>query len=161
MANRMYSGFRSGEHPVRGAYELIGFIDEGTTCLGEETRSSWLGDEFTGEDLRRFFDEDLTYRPRWEAMHSFKAEYRFEKANVVTTRMVLNQGEAAENFGFEGAAKMFEEQARSLRHVFSRHSIRSFYQSGGEFPNADADRRSRKARKRKLAKLKTRKKRKN
>lgn len=150
MANRMFSGYRSGKHPVRGGYELVGFVEEGTTQLGEETRSLWQNEKFVGEDLRRFFEEDSTYLPRWNAMHSFSAEYQFGDVSVTTTRMFLNQGEAAENYGFTGAMQLFERQAMEMRNAFSQHSLASFYETGGDFPGPDAAQKKRRARKRKL-----------
>jgi hypothetical protein len=137
MANRMFAGYRNGQHPVRGAYDLVGFIEEGEVCLGGQSRSLWKSDCFSGEDLVAYLLEDSTYLPKWKAMQSYFARYKIGDVEVRTPRFLLDQVNAASAFGFENAKELFETQAESLRQIVSKNSLAHFYSTAGEFPGRD------------------------
>ncbi len=112
MSNRMFMGLRVNGHPVRGNYELEHFVADGTVSMADESRSFWLGTTFTGEDLRRFLEEDVTYRPQWNAMTRFTARYVWDDCTVEVERVSQSMLALAEELGFERAkATILEQQA--------------------------------------------------
>lgn len=112
MSNRMFMGLRLNGHPVRGNYELEHFLADGTVSMADETRSFWLGKTFTGEDLRRFLEEDVTYQPQWNAITRFTARYVWDDCTVEVERVSKSMLALAEQLGFERAkAAILEQQA--------------------------------------------------
>lgn len=103
MSNRMLIGWRQDGHSVRGMYELLKFVEEGTVTMGEESRSLWLGTQLRGEDLRRFFQDDITYLTQWKCMELFALRYEFPGCVVETPKLGLNMLKMARELGFQKA----------------------------------------------------------
>jgi hypothetical protein len=100
MANRMFMGYRQAGHAVRGSYELMQFIEDGTVSIGEESLCYWSGDELSSDDLVRFLDEDITYTPRFESMVQYDQTYVFDKFAVEVETYKLDLRVLARKLGF-------------------------------------------------------------
>lgn len=112
MSNRMLIGWRQDGHPVRGMYELVRFVEEGTVTIGDESRSLWIGGRLCGEDLRRFFQDDITYTPQWNCMEPFVLRYEFPGCTVEVPRLGINMLKMARELGFAKAeAEMLKQIA--------------------------------------------------
>lgn len=109
MANRMLIGWRLDGHPVRGMLELQQFMTEGTVTMGEETRSFWLGSKLLGEDVRRFFQEDITYEPQWKSMDRLSLRHDFPGCTVRTDPFALNGLKLARELGFQKTEQALTE----------------------------------------------------
>jgi len=104
MSNRMFIGLRINGHPVRGNFELENFIKEGTVTMGDESRCFWIDETFSGEDLRRFLEEDITYQLTWAAMKNYVMEYILDGGTLKEERMKLDMIDLADKFGFKKAS---------------------------------------------------------
>jgi len=110
ISNRMLLGFRVNGHPVRGNYELEHFVKEGTIRMANEERCFWLGQSFTGQDLRRFLEEDITYQHAWSAMKSVVFRYLLDGCTIDVERMTLDMIAAADNLGFKQTKEILLER---------------------------------------------------
>ena len=54
--NRLFNGYRIGDHPVRPAYELINMLVGGTIQIGNEEFGVWRKPEFEAQDLLDYLD---------------------------------------------------------------------------------------------------------
>ncbi len=99
VSNRMFAGLRVGGFPVRGHQELDNFLSSGTIRFGEHQTSLWNGDELAVEDVRRFFEDDISYVPVWNAMEAVSSVFEFTGCTVVTERWRLDGIALAEEFG--------------------------------------------------------------
>jgi hypothetical protein len=123
MPNRMFIGCRLRGHAVRSSFELEHFIDEGTISIGEESRCFWAGDSLTGEDLRRFFEEDLTYLPFWRVMRKIRETHMIGRRKVEVDGWRLDLLPLAEELGFTETAKGLGElvtQVESQKRAWRR-----------------------------------------
>lgn len=112
MSNRMFMGYRIDGHPVRGAYELEHFIREGNISMGDEVFSFWNGSVLSAEDLRRYFEEDLTYVAQWKCMRPFVETYQFDGCTVLVQRLYKDLLELAGEYGFtKTKERILERQA--------------------------------------------------
>jgi hypothetical protein len=128
LSNRMFMGLRVQGHPVRGAYELEHFIDEGTISMGEESHRFWLGNSFTGDDLRRFLEDDITYQPQWSCLRNFEERYQFDGCTVLVERLYLDMLALADHFGFAKARVGLNEQQASFEKAVKEFSLIKLYQ---------------------------------
>jgi hypothetical protein len=113
MSNRMFTGYRAGAHPVRGLYELVHFLSEGTTQIGNESAAFWAGPEFAPKDLVRYLDDDIVHRPQFEAMSPYDLVYQFGGATVRYASFKLDMDRLAERLGLPIAAREIAEARRS------------------------------------------------
>lgn len=127
LSNRMFMGLRVNGHPVRGAYELEHFIDEGAAQMGEEVHKFWLGDSFTGEDLRRFLDDDITYLPQWKCLRSYDARFEFGACNVIVRHLYLDLVQLADEFGFTNAKQGLLDQQAALERATESYNMVDYY----------------------------------
>jgi len=137
LSNRMFMGLREKGHPVRGAYDLEHFLADGTYSMGEETHRFWLGDALTGEDLRRYFEDDLTYQPLWACLRGFEAEYQFDGLKVFIPHLYLDSLALADHFGFEGAKQGLMDQQAEYTEAVTNFSLGEHYKAmygGGANP---------------------------
>lgn len=127
LSNRMFMGLRENGHPVRGAYELEHFVDDGTTAMGDEFYRFWQGANFTGEDLRQFLEEDITYHPQWKCLVSHDAKYEFDGCTVLVGHIHINLPCLAEHFGFEKAKQGLTEQHAAFETFAEEFSLIKHY----------------------------------
>jgi len=90
VSNRMFLGLRISSFPVRGNYELEHFVNSATVEMGGEKVCFWQGKSLTSKDLLRFFEEDVTYKPQWDAMEQITSRFEFAECSVETPRFRLN-----------------------------------------------------------------------
>jgi len=113
MANRMLIGYRLDGHAVRGHYELGRFVTEGVVSIGEEAKCFWIGQSPCGEDLRRFFEDDITYEPQWRSMIQTEMLYEFSGCTVKRETLGLNMLTFAREMEFERAESELIKQTES------------------------------------------------
>jgi hypothetical protein len=107
VSNRMFLGLRPSGIPVRGNQELAHFVDEGVlefrdTGVIEESCwevRQWAGESLSAEDLKRFFEDDITYEPHWSSMEPFTSTFEFSDCVVHVPRLRMNFIALAGNFG--------------------------------------------------------------
>lgn len=109
LTNRMFMGYRVGRHSVRGAFDLVRFLEEGVIRLGDEARCFWGGERLTADDLVAFFDRDITLEPFWRAMEIKEQEFALGSLTVTCPSFRLIYLALAEALGFQGTAKQIEE----------------------------------------------------
>ncbi len=127
LSNRMFMGLREEGHPVRGAYELEHFVDEGTIAMGEEIHHFWQGANFGGDDLRRFLESDITYQAQWNCLLNHDAKYEFDDCTVVVGHLHLDLPSLADHFGFEKAKQGLEEQQAAYEKFVKEFSLVNYY----------------------------------
>lgn len=110
ISNRMLLGLRVNDHPVRGNHELEHFVKEGTIRMDNEARCFWLGRSFTGQDLRHFLEDDITYQHTWAAMKSVVFRYLLNNCTIDVERMKLDNIALADNLGFKQTQKILLER---------------------------------------------------
>lgn len=66
--NRMFTGYRMDEHPIRSVYELTVFLTESTVQIDDQVRRFWQGEHITPLDLINYLDGDLLHKPQLGAM---------------------------------------------------------------------------------------------
>lgn len=113
MSNRMLIGWRENGHAVRGLYELLQFVTHGTITMGTESKSFWIGTALSGEDIRRFFKEDITYAPQWRSLDAFSLRHEFRDCVVETEKLALNVLTLARECGFTKAEAELANRAQS------------------------------------------------
>lgn len=111
MSNRMFMGLRVDGHPVRGSQEMQHFAEQGTVSLGDEERSFWLGDTLASEDMRRYFEGDVTYHPQWNAMSAYISTFEFDACTVEFESVSLDLIALADELGFENVKAELIKQA--------------------------------------------------
>jgi hypothetical protein len=127
MSNRMFMGYRIDGHPVRGAYELEHFIREGNISMGDEVFSYWEGNALSADDLRRYFEQDLTYVAQWKAMTPFVETYQFDGCTVCVQRLYKDLLQLTDEYGFaKGREAILEQQAKYEKAV-KEFSMLKFY----------------------------------
>jgi len=93
-ANRLFSGYRMGAHPVRQAHELMNVVRSGSMRLvghDQPHRRFWRGDEFHAEDLVDYLEGKSVVQAQLDAL-------------VPTYR----------GYDFRGPVLAFEEYAMSM-----------------------------------------------
>lgn len=141
LANRMFAGYRIGDHPIRGAFELDSFVSVGTVSMGDEERNLWQGSELTEDDLVAFLDGDLTMQPAWDSMEVIEQSYLFGDINVVVPTFRLNMLRLAKEYGFEKAIRSMVAERESAE---QNHPVSATNRVRGQ----DANRKDRRKRKR-------------
>jgi len=127
MSNRMFMGYRIDGHPVRGAYELEHFIREGNISMGDEVFSYWEGNVLSAKDLRRYFEQDLTYIAQWKAMKLFVETYQFDGFTVCVRRLYQDLLQLAEEYGFAKARERILEQQAKYEKAVTEFSMLKVY----------------------------------
>lgn len=110
MMNRMFSGYRVGTHAVRGAFEIMRQIESGTIALGQEEKCLWQGAEFTGEDLRRFIENDSLHSLLWKSMVRTREVMPIGQFEVSCETLYFDLKLLADNAGFSETSRMLEQQ---------------------------------------------------
>jgi hypothetical protein len=128
MSNRMFMGYRIDGHPIRGAYELEHFIREGNITMGDEVYSYWEGNALSSEDLRRYFEQDLTYVAQWKAMKPFVETYQFDGCTVCVRRLYKDLLQLADEYGFANAREGILEQQAKYEKAVTEFSMLNIYQ---------------------------------
>ena len=110
MMNRMFTGYRVGAHAVRGAFEILRQIESGTIALGQEEKCLWQGNEFTGEDLRRFIEDDSLHSLLWKSMVKTREVMPIGQFEVSYETLCLDLKLLSYNAGFSETSRMLEQQ---------------------------------------------------
>ena len=105
MVNRMFAGLRMHNHAVRGSFEIINQLESGVITMGEERLCLWQGDSFTGEDLRRYIEDDISYIPLWESIQDVKHVFPFGDYDLEYHTHYLDLKMVADKFGFTKTAE--------------------------------------------------------
>lgn len=89
-SNRMLSGGLAGSHPIRGLFEICGYLfNGGIEICGK--RIPFAGSEsVTGSDLRNYIQEDPVHNIMFNAMKTVEVEYSFGRANIQTSNFFLD-----------------------------------------------------------------------
>lgn len=120
VSNRMLLGYRAGANCVRSVYELVHFLEEGTIHHAGEAKRFWAGDVPTADDLSRFFDEDLTYRPAWESMREYTEQYSIGRYRIAVPSLILDMERLAERLGLEEARKRVAVRAAAEKEEWAK-----------------------------------------
>jgi hypothetical protein len=99
VGNRMFPGLRLEGHAVRASYEMANFITTGTIIIAGNEVRLWSGPSFSGEDFRRYIQEDLLHRPAFDAMEDCTEEYVFGESVFRCKTYVLNMVALARQWG--------------------------------------------------------------
>ena len=99
MANRMFMGYRINNHPIRGLYELVNYVENGTVRIGEEKHCFWEGGIFCASEMKRYLAQDATYTDRWDNMLPFDETYCINEHTVYVERLCLDLKKHAESLG--------------------------------------------------------------
>jgi hypothetical protein len=99
VGNRMFPGLRLDGHAVRASYEMANFIASGTIMIAGNEVRLWSGADFSGEDLRRYIEEDLLQRPTFDSMADCTEEYVFGESVFRWKTYVLNMEALAQQWG--------------------------------------------------------------
>ena len=113
MSNRMFIGHRINSHPVRGSQEAKNIIVTGTIEMNDEKICLWQNDYFTGEDLRRYFDEDTMHQLTWDAMLPTEHTYCINKLSITQKSFALDMETLARNWGFDKTAQQIVKNKMS------------------------------------------------
>jgi hypothetical protein len=127
MSNRMFMGYRIDGHPVRGAYELESFVREGKISMGDEVFAFWKENECSAEDLRRYFEEDITYVAQWNCMKPFVETYLFDGCTVLVRRQYKDLLELADQYGFVRAREEILKQQERYEKAVTEFSLFKVY----------------------------------
>jgi hypothetical protein len=100
MANRMFSGYRHEGHPVRGSHELISQVSSGIMTIGDKEYCTWENAKFCGNDLKAYIQDDITFRPLWNALVPTRQSYEFEHLRVSLESVSLDVQKASKNYNF-------------------------------------------------------------
>ncbi|HLO40883.1 MAG TPA: hypothetical protein VK176_07660 [Phycisphaerales bacterium] len=115
VSDRLSSGLKAAQKKLEAFGEglrSIGTKMAGTVTIGDESRSLWIGGRLRGEDLRRFFQDDITYIPQWKCMEPFALRYEFPGCTVEVPRLGINMLKMARELGFAKAeAEMLKQIA--------------------------------------------------
>ncbi len=122
MSNRMFQGYRtSNGNPVRGLFDLVHLLEEGTAVMGEESHCFWENKEFASNDYVRYLSEDIVYQHQWNAMRPYVRTYNFGGWKVERHTLITEMKKVAEGLGFGKAVKHFQkledEHAESKKQV--------------------------------------------
>jgi hypothetical protein len=85
-------------------------IDSGTMTLGQEERCLWQGNQFTGEDLRRFIKDDSLHSLLWKSMVKTRRVMPIAQFEVSYETLYLDLKLLSDNVGFSETSRMLEQQ---------------------------------------------------
>lgn len=96
-ANRLFTGYTLGAHPVRQAHEFINVVRSGTVQLvGHEhpERSFWRGDEFNAEDLVDYLEGKSVVQARIGALIPAYRSLDFRGRQLVFEEFAMSMDDA-------------------------------------------------------------------
>lgn len=114
MSNRMFLGHRINGHAVRGSREIVNQIHSGIVRMNDEEKCLWLDGDFTGEDLRRYIEEDTLIEPVWKAMLPTERTYPLKKYSIKQQSFALDMELLAQNWGFDKTAEQIANMKKSI-----------------------------------------------
>jgi hypothetical protein len=96
-ANRAFSGYKKGKHPVRQAHELINVLLRGTVARfdGGDPIRFWKGQAFTAQDLIDYLGGKSILQTQQSAMSSTSRRVRIGHKALVFETFVMHAEEAA------------------------------------------------------------------
>ena len=112
-------------------------------------------------DLRRYLEEDITYKAQWKCLISFEETYDFSDCHVLVERLYLDNLALADHFGFEKANRALIAEEAALETAVTRYSLIEQYRTKFREQQRKEERHERrnreKERERKLKELRGRK----
>ena len=90
MGNRMLSGYKCNNHPVRGLYEVANFIYSGEVEFRDGKFSLWDNNYFTPKDLYKYLEQDSYHKLVFDSMHEHNLVYRFDNYTITHNSFYLN-----------------------------------------------------------------------
>ena len=105
----MFTGYRIGSNAVRGTLEIVNQIDVGTMGMGDEKLNLWEGEEFTGNDLRRFIEDDSLHTLLWKSMRQHHEDIPLGRFKISYETVHLDLKLLADNVGFSKASGILEQ----------------------------------------------------
>lgn len=125
MSNRMFLGHRVNGHAVRGIRDIITQIDSGIISMlvgieDIEEKRFWRGDNFSGEDLRRYIEEDTLIKPVWNAMLPTEKTYPLKEHSIKQKSFALNLELLAKGLEYE---KTLEKIAQLRQSSPKKHGL--------------------------------------
>jgi len=82
MGNRMFSGYRCQDHPVRGFYELANFVYSGEILSKEGAFFQWQGETFDPDDLHDYLANDSLHNLQFSCMFPKDIDYKYVKKSI-------------------------------------------------------------------------------
>lgn len=113
MANRMFMGYRAGGHPIRGTFELVHFMEQGTVSIRDESLCYWTSSTFASDDLVRYLRDDVVHRPQFASMVEYEEVYEFGNTTVRFQTWKLDLLILANALGFQKTARELKELKKS------------------------------------------------
>lgn len=110
MSNRMFIGYRIDGHPVRGSLEMVNIIETGIVRMNDEVHMVWQGDKFTGNDLKRYIEQDTVTKPLFDSMKPHEIKKKFGINEVIQKTFVMDLEYLAKDLGFVKAQQIIADQ---------------------------------------------------
>ena len=82
MGNRMFSGYRCQDYPVRGFYELANFVYSGEILFKDGVFFQWRGDTFDPVDLYDYLENDSLHKLIFDCMFPKDIDYKYIKGTI-------------------------------------------------------------------------------
>jgi hypothetical protein len=116
VGNRMFSGYRLNGHAVRGSYELVQFIKEGMVVGSKGDRVSlWTGENFTGEELRKYIVHDSVHKKIFQCMEPYVEKYQFDDKWLHIHSYCLNTYDLYKLLGFDVPEEFINAEQRNSK----------------------------------------------
>ena len=94
--NRLFVGYRIGNHPIRNIQEICNIISSGIIKTENGEFSVWKGDVFTPDDLQYYLDDEF-YRYQYDSMVPKSYIYDFGEVKFSFSTFHLDQDKFKEN----------------------------------------------------------------
>jgi len=92
-SNRMLSGGLAGTHPIRGLFEVCGYLFNGGIEICGKKVSFAASESVTGSDLKNYIQEDSIHNIMFNAMKTAGVEYSFGGTKIQTSNFFLDSEE--------------------------------------------------------------------
>ena len=116
VGNRMFSGYRLNGHAVRGSYELVQFIKEGIVVGSKGNHISlWTGENFTGEELRKYIVHDSVHKEIFRCMEPYIEKFQFDDKWLHIHSYCLNMYDLYKLLGFDVPEEFVNAEQRNSK----------------------------------------------
>lgn len=115
MSNRMMMGLRYQGHTISGLYDLCSFIASGEMTIVGNVVNLWNNPkEFTSEDLRRFFEDRVSYLPYFETMNEVSHTLKIGEKKIYMKTFQQNLERLFERYGFIESLEEYRKHEKVL-----------------------------------------------
>ena len=87
--NRLFNGYKIGDHPVRQAYEMINMVAGGTAAHGQEEFRLWRNSDFEAQDLLDYLAGSTMHAEFFNAMEEITFQYELDSATMLVWTYAL------------------------------------------------------------------------